>query len=143
QPAVAEEPPAAPAAPPASSAEKLAMVDPMMRKLLDDRAQKQVELEQAQTVLGPNHRAVVRLHISLEQASQRVDQYLQDYLSFHSSSTMASVSRSTTQPSKAVETAIQNAPPQPVQSIPLSASMQQLHNELEDVSRRIEVLKTE
>jgi Mrp family chromosome partitioning ATPase len=111
------------------------MVDIGMRRLLDERDGIQDDLDRARIYYGENHIFVERERMSLEDANQRVQQYVNDYVGFRAGLAAMPPVASTAQTGAIPEAAAQ-APP-------LSASMQQIQNQLDDADRRIDVLKTE
>ena len=123
--------------------ETIAMTDPGMRHLLDDQDRAQEDLDQATTIYGPQHRTVLRLSITRDAAARRVDEYFQQYIDLHRAvATVVAPARNepSTQPAAQVPVpaAVVVAPPAPP-----TAAMQQLMSQLEDVNRRIEILKAE
>jgi Mrp family chromosome partitioning ATPase len=118
------------------------MIDTTMRKLLDDRDKAQTDLDQAKMIYGPSHRQIARLELNLQAAADKVDEYVDEYVDLHTPRPVAART-STSQPSQAVAIVAQIVPPAPPAPPPLSPALQQLKSELDDMNRRIEVLKTE
>jgi Mrp family chromosome partitioning ATPase/glycosyltransferase involved in cell wall biosynthesis len=117
-------------------AERLAMSDLAFRRLLQDRDYAKDQLDQAAIDYGPNYPYMSHLTLTYQRASQRVEQYMDDYLASHQD----------TENGPAVAQSSPAAPAAPTVALapaPLSASMQLLQNDLDDVSRRIAVLQTE
>jgi Mrp family chromosome partitioning ATPase len=110
------------------------MVDLGMRHLLDERDDIQDDLDRARIYYGESHLYVQRLRSSMDDVTNRIQQYVMDYTIMRANmATLASAAPSA-----------QNMPgPQAAAAPPLSASMQQLQAELDDADRRIEVLKVE
>jgi Mrp family chromosome partitioning ATPase/capsular polysaccharide biosynthesis protein len=120
-----------PSPPPPPSPELLAMTDGVLRRLIDDRERAGDQLEQAAIDFGPNHSYVVHLTLAYERASERVQGYMNEYAALH-----VEVENRAASPVAAATEA-------PTTPAPLSASMQQMQNNLDDVNRRVEILKTE
>jgi Mrp family chromosome partitioning ATPase/glycosyltransferase involved in cell wall biosynthesis len=116
------------------SAERLAMSDPTLRHLLDDRDRANEQLAQAEIDYGPNHPYVLHMTLATQQASARVQQYMDDYIAAHSVPDTATADSKTA--------VAEDQTPAPVLA-PLSASMQQIQNNLDDANHRIDVLKAE
>ncbi|HEY1922506.1 MAG TPA: division plane positioning ATPase MipZ, partial [Tepidisphaeraceae bacterium] len=115
------------------SAAKVAMVDPQMSRLIDRCNDARDQLEQASAEFGPNHPYVQRLSRAYDISSQRVDQYLSDYVSLHAAIGYSAVAT----PTASVGSVLLPPPP------PQNPSVQQATEELDRVNRRIEALKTE
>jgi polysaccharide biosynthesis transport protein len=127
------------------SSAKVALVDPVMARLIDRRDDARDQLKEALAVLGPNHPSVLRLTQAYELSSERIEQHLNEYLSLH-----AAIATDAVKPPVAVATVIAPSPQPPVVAAvtttappPPSASMVQLQDELDRVNRRIELLKNE
>lgn len=111
------------------SAAKVAMVDPVMARLIDRRDDAGDQLKQASLEFGPNHPYVMRLTQVYQLAAERVEQHLNDYLALHADAEIPA-------PGTAGASAVSTPPPP-------TASMPQPQDELDRVNRQIELLKTE
>jgi Mrp family chromosome partitioning ATPase/capsular polysaccharide biosynthesis protein len=126
------------------SAEKVALVDPTMARLIERREDAGDQLKEACAEFGPDHPSVLRLAGVFEIASQRVDQYLAEYIAFHPPADDA-----TTIPgAAATEAKALPSLPLPASLLPavpqmLSDPMQQTQDELNRVNRQIDLLKAE
>jgi Mrp family chromosome partitioning ATPase len=122
------------------TAEKLAVFDLEMRKLVDDREHAKDDLDQASVYDGAQNPLVVSRRLVFDHAARRVQEYLNNYLEYHAAAGNVPVALGDTQ-SRATTPTPNQAGVAPAE--PMSASTEQLQSALQDVDRRIEVLKAE
>lgn len=116
---------------------QLAMTDPEMRRLLDEHVRAADQIDRERISYGDEHPTMLRLKKELDQADRRIARHIDEmyaiqlarydaqFQAFHSPDL-----------AQAIE-------PPAAQTVPSSPAINQLRSEIEDVTKRLEILKTE
>src|SRR6185295_10583433 len=110
------------------SADEIAMRDAVMRRYLDEQLQHEDEIAVARLSYGEAHPAMVRLRIALDRARRKVARYVEQYHTY-----------SPTVVRRDNELTVAD----PARQRRMQQSADDARKELADVTRRIDVLKTE
>ncbi len=116
----------------------VAMVDPEFRRLIEIRARMTDELEKERVDFGEFHPAIRRLEKERQLAARRVERYVDDVYAIQLARFEDSQRAHSDPVSKLVEDAVS-----PVVVATVPPAILQLRREIDDVSQRIEILKTE